>query len=81
MQRDLTEDEELDVVAISPFQSSHFYRSRGLCQSGTRHAWQKGAGEREACTLLAHQSSIQVLVSIESIPSGSQRRVVTFEAR
>lgn len=81
MQRDLTEDEELDVVAVSPFQSSHFYGSRGLCQSGTRHAWRQGAGEREACTLLAHQSSIQGLVSIESIPSGLQRRVVTFEAR
>ena len=38
-------------------------------------------GSGRACTLLAHQSSIQVLVSIESIPSGSQRRVVTFEAR
>jgi len=61
MQRDLTEDEELDVVAVSPSQSSHFYGSHGLCQSGTRHAWRQGAGEREACTLLAHRSSIQVL--------------------
>ena len=43
-----------------------------------------GGGEQGAgriCTLLAHQSSIQVLVSIESIPSGSKRGVVTFEAR
>ena len=38
-------------------------------------------GSGRAYTLLARQLSIQVLVSIESIPSGSQRRVITFEAR
>ncbi len=47
MQRDLAEHEELDVVGVSPFRSSHFCGSRGLCQSGTCHAWRQGAGERE----------------------------------
>ena len=81
MQRDLQRMKNWTWLPGSPFQLSHFYGSRGLCQSGTRHAWRQGAGEWEACILLAHQSSIQVVVSIESIPSGSQRRVVTFEAR
>ena len=35
IQGDLAGDEELDVVTVSPFRSSHFYGSRGLCQSGT----------------------------------------------
>jgi hypothetical protein len=47
MQRDLAEHEKLDVVALSPFRSSHFCGSRGLCRSGTCHTWRQEAGERE----------------------------------
>jgi hypothetical protein len=83
MQRDLAEHEELDVVGVSPFRSSHFCGSRGLCQSGTCHAWRQGAGEREGLHV-AGSSIIDTglgLDRIDSIPSGSQRRVLTFEAR
>ena len=45
----------------------------------TRQGQEQGSGK--SCTLLAHQSLRQVLVSIESIPSGSYRRAATFEAR
>jgi hypothetical protein len=37
MQRDLVEHEQPGVVGISPFRSSHFCGTRGLCQSCTRY--------------------------------------------
>jgi len=81
MQRARAEHEQLDVVTFLPSGQAISvevvgYANPALVTLGGR---EQGAGR--ACTLLAHQSSIQVLVSVESIPSGSQRRVVTFETR
>jgi hypothetical protein len=81
MQRDLAEQKQLDVVAFLPsgqaisveFMS---YDSPALV---TLRGQEQGSGK--FCTLLAHQSSLQVLVSIELIPSGCQRKVVNFETR
>ena len=81
MQRDLAEHEELDVVAFLPSGKPFLWKSWAMPIRHSPHLAAGRQGSGRACTLLAHQSSIQVLVSIESIPAGSQRRVVTFEAR
>lgn len=81
VRRDLAEHEQLDVVAFLPSGQAISVEVVGDANPAlvTLHSREQGSGK--ACTLLAHQSSIQVLVSRESIRSGSQRRVVTFEAR
>jgi len=81
MQRDLAEHEQLDVVAFLPSGQAISVEIVGYANPAlvTLHGREQGSGK--ACTLLAHQASTQVLVSIESIPSGSQRRMVTFESR
>jgi hypothetical protein len=68
MQRDLAEHEQLDVVAFSPFRSSHFRGSRGLCQSGTRHTSRPGAGEREGLHV-AGSSIIDTGLGLDRIDS------------
>ncbi|MBU6480436.1 MAG: hypothetical protein KGS09_07830 [Nitrospirae bacterium] len=80
MQRDLAEHEQLDVAAFLPSGQAISVEAVGYANPAlvTLHGREQGSGK--ACTLLAHQSSIQVLVSIEPIPSGAQRKVVSFEA-
>lgn len=81
MQRDLAQDEQLDVVAFLPSGQAISVEAVGYANPALVTLDGREQGSGRACTLLAHQSSIQVLVSIESIPAGSQRRVVTFGAR
>jgi hypothetical protein len=81
MQRDLAEHEQLDVVAFLPSGQAISVEVVGYANPALVTLAGREQGSGRACMLLAHQSSTQVLVSIESIPSGSQRRVVTFEAQ
>jgi hypothetical protein len=81
MQRDLAEQEQLDVVAFLPSGQAISVEVLGYANPTLVTLQGREQGSGKACTLLAHQSSIQVLVSIESIPSGCQRKVVTFETR
>jgi hypothetical protein len=81
MQRNLAEHEQLDVVAFLPSGQAISIEGVGYANPALVLFDGREQGSGKACTLLAHQSTIQVLVSIESIPSGYQRRVVTFEAR
>lgn len=78
MERTLGDAEQLEVVAFLP---------SGKAVSIT-HVWYENpslvilhGGEQDtgkACTLLAHQSSVQVLVSVEPIPTGCSRRKLRF---
>jgi len=79
MQRDLAEYEQLDVVAFLPSGQAISVEVVGYANPAlvTLQGQEQGSGK--SCTLLAHQSSLQVLVSIELIPSGYQRKVVNFE--
>ena len=77
----LAEHEQLDVVAFLPSCQAISVEVPSYATPALVTLEGREQGNVRACTLLAHQSSIQVLVSIESIPAGSQRRVVTFEAR
>ena len=77
----LAEHEQPDVVAFLPSGQAISVEVAGYANPALVTLDRREQGSGRACTLLAHQSSIQVLLSIESIPAGSQRRVVTFEAR
>jgi hypothetical protein len=81
MQRDLAEHEQLEVVAFLPSGQAISVEVMGYDNPAlvTLQGQEEGSGK--SCTLLAHQSSLQVLVSIELIPSGCQRKVVNFETR
>jgi len=80
MQRGLDENEQLDVVAFLPSGQAISVEVIGYTNPSLVILYGREQESGKACTLLAHQSSIQVLVSIESIPSGSQRRLVAFQA-
>lgn len=81
MQRDLAEHEQLDVVAFLPSGQAISVEVLGYVNPALIILDGREEESGKVCTLLAHQSTIQVLVSIESIPSGYQKKVVTFEAR
>lgn len=81
MQRDLAADEQLEVVAFLPSGQAISVEVMGYDNPVlvTLQGQEQGSGK--SCTLLAHQSSLQVLVSIEKIPFGAQRKMVNFEIR
>jgi hypothetical protein len=81
MQRELGENEQLEVVAFLPsgkainvasvgYENPALVTLRGLEQDSGRE-----------CTLLIHQSSLQILVAVDKIPEGLSRRVVTVRTR
>lgn len=81
MQRDLATHEQLDVVAFLPSGQAISVEVMGYDNPAlvTLQGQEQGSGK--SCTLLTHQSSLQVLVSIEMIPFGAQRKMVNFETR
>jgi hypothetical protein len=79
MQRGLADDEQLEVVTFLPsgaavtveavrYQSPALMTLRGEEQMS-----------RKSCAILVHQSSLQILVSIEKIPTGQRPRIIRFE--
>ena len=69
MQRDPAEHEQPDVVAFLPSGQAISVKAVGYANPALVTLGGREQGSGRACTLLAHQSSIQVWVSIESIPS------------
>jgi hypothetical protein len=81
MRRDLAAHEQLDVVAFLPSGQAISVDVMGYDNPALVSLQGQEQGSGKPCTLLAHQSSVQVLVSIELIPFGSQRKMVNFETR
>jgi hypothetical protein len=81
MQRELGEDEQLEVTAFLPSGKAITVESVGYENPALviLHGTEQEIGRE--CTLLMHQSSLQILVAIANIPYGQTRRVVTFRAR
>ncbi|WP_455371785.1 hypothetical protein [Petrachloros mirabilis] len=78
MERTLAEDEQLDVVAFLP---SGKAISVGVVSYENPSLVILNGQEQETgkvCTLLAHQSSVQVLVSVEVMGQGEIRKVLRF---
>ena len=78
MERTLAEDDQLDVVAFLP---SGKAISVGVVSYENPSLVILNGQEQETgkvCTLLAHQSSVQVLVSVEVMGQGEIRKVLRF---
>jgi hypothetical protein len=78
MQRELGQDEQLEVTAFLPSGKainveSVRYENPALV---ILHGTEQDIGRE--CTLLMHQSSLQILVAVDKIPQGQTGRVVTF---
>ena len=78
MERMLAEDEQLEVIAFLP--SGKAVSVDSVCYENPTLVLLNGAEQDtgRCCTLFAHQSSIQVLVSIEPISVGSCRKKLRF---
>jgi hypothetical protein len=78
MQRDLQDDEQLEVVTFLPSGAAVTVEAVGyqtpalIILQGREQASGKG------CTVLAHQSSLQILISVEKVPVGQRPRVIAF---
>jgi hypothetical protein len=81
MQRELDENEQLEVVAFLPSGKAINVESVGYENPAllTLHGLEQDSGRE--CTLLIHQSSLQILVAVVKIPLGQARNVVTFRPR
>lgn len=81
MQRELDENEQLEVVVFLPSGKAIDVESVGYENPAlvTLHGLEQDSGRE--CTLLVHQSSLQILVAIDKIPLGQPRRVITFRTR
>jgi hypothetical protein len=78
MERTLAEDEQLEVVAFLPSGKAIAVETVGYENPALviLHGQEQGTGKLS--TLLAHQSSVQVLVSVEPVLSGQCRRILRF---
>jgi hypothetical protein len=78
MERNLADDEQFEVVAFLP--SGKAVSVDDVCYENPALVILNGEEQDtgKICTLLAHQSSVQVLVSVEPIPAGSCRKKLRF---
>ena len=79
MQKELEDDEQLEVVAFLPSGKAVTvdavgYQSPALI---TLKGQEQVSGK--ACAILVHQSSLQILVSVEKIPIGQAPKLIAFE--
>jgi hypothetical protein len=78
MQRDLKDGEALEVVTFLPSGAAVTVESVGY-QTPTLIILQ---GQEQAsgkdCTVLVHQSSLQILISVEKVPVGQRPRVIAL---
>jgi hypothetical protein len=79
MQKELDDDEQLEVVAFLPSGTAIVvdtvgYQSPALL---TLKGYEQASGK--ACAILVHQASLQILVSVERIPVGQARKMIAFE--
>jgi hypothetical protein len=79
MQKELNHDEQLEVVAFLPSGTAVTLDSVGYESPAllTLKGHEQSTGK--LCAILVHQSSLQILVSIEKVPLGQARKVIVFE--
>ena len=81
MQKELGDDEQLEVVAFLPSGTAVTVDTVGY----ERPALLTLSGHHQStwisCALLVHQSSLQILVSVEKVPVGQARTVTAFSIR
>ncbi len=78
MQKELEDDEQLEVVAFLPSGTAVSVDALGYENPSLLTLTGREQTSGKPCTILVHQSSLQILVSIEKIPFGQARQVVAF---
>lgn len=78
MERTLAEDEQLEVVAFLPSGKAIAVETVGYENPALVILYGQEQDTGKPSTLLAHQSSVQVLVSVEPVLSGQRRRILRF---
>jgi hypothetical protein len=79
MQRDLKDDEQLEVVAFLPSGAAVRVDAVGYQSPALLTLRGKEQLSEKACAVLVHQSSLQILVSVEKVPVGHEPNVILFE--
>lgn len=79
MQKELEDDEQLEVVAFLPSGTAVTVDALGYENPALLTLRGREQATGKPCTILVHQSSLQILVSIEKITFGQTRQVVVFE--
>jgi hypothetical protein len=79
MQKELQDDEQLEVVAFLPSGTAVSVDSVGYESPALLTLKGREQSTGKLCAILVHQSSLQILVSIEKVPLGQARKVIVFE--
>jgi hypothetical protein len=81
MQKELRDDEQLEVVAFLPSGTAVSVDSVGYESPALLTLKGRDQSTGKPCALLVHQSSLQILVSIEKVALGEARKVMAFDIR
>ena len=81
MQKELKDDEQLEVVAFLPSGTAVSVDTVGYESPALLTLKGRDQSTGKSCALLVHQSSLQILVSFEKIPVGQARKVTAFKIR
>lgn len=81
MQKELEDDEQLEVVAFLPSRTAVTVDSVGYESPALLPLTGHAQSTEKPCALLLHQSSLQILVSVEKVPVGQARKVTAFSIR
>jgi hypothetical protein len=79
MQKELEDDEQLEVVAFLPSGTAVSVDAVGYQSPALFTLKGRDQALGKECAILVHQSSLQILVSVEKIPSGQARKVILFQ--
>lgn len=79
MQKELEDDEQLEVVAFLPSGTAVTVDSVGYQSPALLTLKGQEQTTGKTCAILVHQSSLQILVSVEKVPIGQTRKIITFE--
>lgn len=80
MQKELEEDEQLEVVAFLPSGTAVTVDSVGYESPALLTLQGREQTTGKACTILVHQASLQILVSVEKVPFGQAPKMIVCEA-
>lgn len=79
MQKELEDDEQLEVVAFLPSGTAVTVDSVGYQSPGLFTLQGEEQATGKACAILVHHASLQILVSVEKVPIGQTRKVVRYQ--
>ncbi|MBI3357158.1 MAG: hypothetical protein HY038_10395 [Nitrospirae bacterium] len=80
MQKELEDDEQLEVVVFLPSGTAVTVDAVGYESPALLTLKGQEQVSGKACAILVHQSSLQILVSAEKVPLGQAKKVIVFES-